>query len=139
MSCILDEKIKEKELIDKSNISNLIKNSDFNRKLKTLATKAELKVEQEKIVKMQTYDWSYLLGKKIFWWWWFLYVWLSTKTYDIRFKRRKGHWLRWKSKEVYSFKLYITAFLHSIKLSGYKMGIEFDKDPLDLEQKYYTT
>ena len=56
MSGILDEKIKEKELIDKSNISNLIKNSDFNRKLKTLATKAELKVEQEKIVQMQTYD-----------------------------------------------------------------------------------
>ena len=27
-----------------------------------------------------------------------------------------------------------TAFLHSMKLSGYKMGIKFGKDPLALEQ-----
>ena len=30
---------------------------------------------------------------------------------------------------------YITAFLHSIKLSRYKMGIKFDKDPLAVEQQ----
>ena len=40
-----------KGLIDKSDISNLVKNSDFNIKLTTLTTKAELKAEQEKIVK----------------------------------------------------------------------------------------
>ena len=33
----------------------------------------------------------------------------------------------------------LTAFLHSIKLSGYKMGIKFDKDPLALEQNNYLT
>ena len=32
-----------------------------------------------------------------------------------------------------------TAFLHSMKLSGYKMGINFDKDPLVVEQNNYLT
>ena len=44
--------MKEKELVDKSTISNFVKkNPDLNLKLKTLATKAELKVEQDKTVK----------------------------------------------------------------------------------------
>ena len=33
-------KIKQKEFVNKSNISNLVKNSDLNTKLATLATKA---------------------------------------------------------------------------------------------------
>ena len=40
---ILDTKIKEKRLLDKFNVSNLVKKSDLKRKLATLATKAELK------------------------------------------------------------------------------------------------
>ena len=44
-SDILDPKIKQKQLLNKSDISNLIKDSDFKTKLRTLATKAELKVE----------------------------------------------------------------------------------------------
>ena len=32
-----------------------------------------------------------------------------------------------------------TAFLHSIKLSGYRIEIKFDKDPLALEQSNYLT
>ena len=40
---ILDAKIKEKRLLDKFNVSNLVKKSDLKRKLATLATKAELK------------------------------------------------------------------------------------------------
>ena len=48
--------INEKGFIEKSNISNLIKNSDLNTKLATLATKAELKAKQDKIVKLQTRD-----------------------------------------------------------------------------------
>ena len=37
-----------------------------------------------------------------------------------------------KSKVVYNSKLkpLYTAFLHNIKLSGYRMEIRFDKDPL---------
>ena len=40
---ILDAKIKEKRLLDKFNISNLVKKSNLKRKLATSATKAELK------------------------------------------------------------------------------------------------
>ena len=54
---------KEKGFIEKSNISNLIKNSDLNTKLATVAIKAELKAKQNKIVKLQTRDLSYFLGK----------------------------------------------------------------------------
>ena len=43
MSNILDSKIKEKELTDKSNISNFVKSSDLNTELKTLATKERTK------------------------------------------------------------------------------------------------
>ena len=32
-----------------------------------------------------------------------------------------------------------TAFLHSIKRSGYIIGIKFDKDPLAVEQNNYVT
>ena len=32
-----------------------------------------------------------------------------------------------------------TSFLYSIKLSGYRMGIKFDKGPLAVEQNNYAT
>ena len=32
-----------------------------------------------------------------------------------------------------------TTFLNSIKISGYRMGTKFDKDPLALEQNNYST
>ena len=31
------------------------------------------------------------------------------------------------------------AFLHNIKLSGYRIGIKFEKDPLVVEQNNYAT
>ena len=47
--------------------------------------------------------------------------------------------LSWKSKRVYNskYKLLYTAFLHSIKLSRYRIGIKFDKEPLTEEQNNY--
>ena len=63
---IIGAKIKEQGLVDKSNISNLVKNSNLNTKLAKLATKAELKVEQNKIVKVQTHDLNYFFGKYFF-------------------------------------------------------------------------
>ena len=44
--------------------------------------------------------------------------------------------LSWKSNVIYNSKLksLYTAFLHSIKLSGYKMGRKFDNDLLAVEQ-----
>ena len=49
--------------------------------------------------------------------------------------------LIWKSKGAYNSKLksLYTAFLNSIKLSGYRIGIKFDKDPLAVEQSNYLT
>ena len=43
--------------------------------------------------------------------------------------------------EVYNsnFNPLYTAFLHSIKLSAYTVGIKFDKDPLAVEQNNYLT
>ena len=56
---ILDAKIKQKELVNKSDISNLTKHFDFNTKLATLATTAELKIKQDKIVILKTFDLSW--------------------------------------------------------------------------------
>ena len=49
--------------------------------------------------------------------------------------------VKWKSKGVYIFKLKLlyTAFVYSIKLSGYNVGIKFDEDPIPVKQKYYVT
>ena len=47
----------------------------------------------------------------------------------------------WKSKGVYNstLKPLYTAFLYSIELSEYRMGIKFDKDPWAVEQKNYVS
>ena len=37
------------------------------------------------------------------------------------------------------FKPFYTAFLHSIKLSGYKVGIKLDKNTLAVERNNYET
>ena len=58
--------ITSKILVDKSAISEFINNSDLDRKLATLATKAELKDEQDKIIKFQAFDSSYFRGKSHF-------------------------------------------------------------------------
>ena len=58
--------IKQKELVNKSDISNCVKKSELNIKLVTLATKAELKAEQEQMVKLQTYDLRYFPDKNFF-------------------------------------------------------------------------
>ena len=60
----------------------------------------------------------------------------------LELKNDKGtdHVLSWKSKAVFSFKLkpLYPASLHSIiKLSEYKIGIKFDKDPLVVEKNSY--
>ena len=63
---MLDPKVKEKKLIDQWDIFNLVKNSDLNTKLSTLAIKAGLKAEQYKIVKFQAFDSNYFCGKNHF-------------------------------------------------------------------------
>ena len=63
---IVTERIKEKGLVDKSAISGFINNTDLNQKVVTLATKAELKAEKNKIIKLEAFDSSYLCGKSHF-------------------------------------------------------------------------
>ena len=57
-------------------------------------------------------------------------------TLELKKDKKADNVLSWKSKGVFNstFKPLYTAFLHSIKLSEYKMGITFDKDPLAVEQ-----
>ena len=63
---ILDGKIKVKELIEKSAIAGFINNADLNKKEATLATKGELKVEKDKIIKLETFDSGYFCLKSYF-------------------------------------------------------------------------
>ena len=58
--------MKQKELINKSNISNLLNNSDLSTKLAALEKKAKLKPEQGKLVKLQVLYSGYFNGKNIF-------------------------------------------------------------------------
>ena len=61
----------------------------------------------------------------------------------LELKKDKGtdYDFSWKSKRVFNSKLkpLYTAFLHSIQLFGYRIGIKFDKDPLAVEQNNYLT
>ena len=59
---ILDAKIKE-NLVKETNTSGFINNSDLDKKIATIDEKAELKVEPDKIVKLQSFDSSYLRVK----------------------------------------------------------------------------
>ena len=56
----------------------------------------------------------------------------------VELKRDKGtdYVLSWKSNGLYNSKLkpLHTASLNSIKLTGHKIGIKFNKDPLAVEQ-----
>ena len=58
-------------------------------------------------------------------------------------KKDKGtdYVFSWKSKGVYTSKLkpLYTVLWHSIKLSGYKMAMKLDKDPLAVKPNNYTT
>ena len=57
---IVDDSIKSNNLVDKSDISELINNADLDKKLATLiatlATKSGLKAGQHKIIKLQAFD-----------------------------------------------------------------------------------
>ena len=63
--CWNKTKIKQKNLINESNISDIIKSFDLNIKIESLATKAQLKAVQGKIVTLQTRDLHDFLGKNV--------------------------------------------------------------------------
>ena len=61
--------------------------------------------------------------------------------YTLELKKCTDCILSWKSKGAYNSKLkpLYTAFLHSMKLSGYRIEIKFDKNTVAVEQNNYLT
>ena len=55
--------ILKKILVNESDISRFINNTDLDEKIKKMATKEELKVDQDKTVKMQTHILCIFLAK----------------------------------------------------------------------------
>ena len=62
-------------------------------------------------------------------------------TLELKEDNGTDYVLSCKSKGVYTSNLnpFYTAFLYSIKLSRYRMGIKFNKDHLAVEQNNYAT
>ena len=67
MNNILQAKIKNKKLVNVSDISEFTNNSDFNKKIKTLVTKAKLKAEKEKNSETSDFWFKLFLWQKSYW------------------------------------------------------------------------
>ena len=63
---VVGNKIKGEGLVNKCDITGFINNADLDKYVAKLATKSELKAEQEKILKLQALDSSYFRGKSHF-------------------------------------------------------------------------
>ena len=117
---------------------------DFDNKLKSFnikitSNKTKYLEVLKKLSSLTTKDYNFFLGRI-----YFtgndgsqnMFVYKPTlDTLELKHKST-DYVLSWKTKEVDNSKLkpLYTAFLRSIKLSGYRMGIKFDKDPLAVEQ-----
>ena len=66
MNNILDAKVKNYKLVHEPDVFGFINNSHLNKNIKTLAAKAELKAEQDKIEKLQIYHSSLFTGQSYF-------------------------------------------------------------------------
>ena len=90
-------------------------------------------------MKLQT-DLSYFVAKNFFGDDGFQNMFVYQPTLDtLKLKNDKGtDYVLVGSHMGYTSKLY-TAFIHSIKLSGYKMVIKFDKHPLAVKQNNHAT
>ena len=62
----LNHKYKRKKLVDKSGIYGFIGNFYLDKEIAKLAKKAELKAEQDKIVKLLVFDSKYFRSKNYF-------------------------------------------------------------------------
>ena len=136
----LSARLKQADLVSKSDFDN--KQTSFNKQITSNKTKY-LEV-QKKLNNLPTKDYNFF-GR--------IYFTSDDGSQDmsvylpkldkLELKKDRGtdYVLSWKSKKVYTSKLkpLYTAFLHSITLSGYKIGIKFDKDPLAVEPNNYLT
>ena len=128
--------------------ADLVTNTDFDKKLtnfnrKITSNKIKYLEIQKKLNSLITKD--FLSGKIYFTsndWSQNTFFYQSTlDTLELKEYKVTDYALSWKSKRVFNSKLkpLYNAFLHSIKLSQYKMGIKFDKDPLAVEQNKFLT
>ena len=62
----LNHKYKRKKLVDKPGIHRFVGNFYLYKEIATLAKKAKLKAEQDKIVKLLVFDSKYLRSKNYF-------------------------------------------------------------------------
>ena len=113
-------------MVNESNISNLLKDSHLNTKLTTLATKAELKAEQDKIVQLRTDDLNFFRGNI------FLVImvqgcWAVVK---LLVGNQRGYLLL--NLSHYILLSYITQ-----NFFGYRIRIQFDNGTLAVEQNNY--
>ena len=53
---LTDEKIKGNELVKKADVSGFVNNSNLDNEIATVAAKEELKVQQDKMFKLQVLD-----------------------------------------------------------------------------------
>ena len=129
---------------------NLASKTDFNNKPISLNRKLpQIKKKYLEVLKnlnsLSTKDYNFFIGRidftsndgsqnK------FVYQ-PTLDTWELKKDKVTDYVLSWKSKGVYNSKLkpLYSAFLYGIKLSGYRMGIKFDKDPLAAEQNIYLT
>ena len=135
------ERLKQANLVSKTNFYNKL--TSFNRTITSNKTKY-LEI-QRNLNSLITKDYNFFLDR--------IYFtshdgsqngFVYQPTLDtLELKKDKGtdYVLSWKSKGVYNSKpkpLYL-AFLHSIKLSGYKIRIKSNKGPVAVEQNNYSS
>ena len=132
-------RLKQGKLENKTDLDNKL--TSFNKRITANKTK-HIKVKM-RLNSLITRDYNFFIGR--------IYftsndgsqnTFVYQPIFDtLELKKDKGtdYVLSWKSKGVYNSKLKLlyTTFLHSIKLSGYRIGIKFDKDPLAVEQNKY--
>ena len=107
----------------------------MNTKLSTLSKKAELNAEQDKVMKPLTLFFGDDGFHNMF-----VYQ-PALDTLKLKKYKETGYVISWRSKAVNfsEIKPLYTAFLHSIKLFRYEIGIKFDKERLATKQNNYLT
>ena len=125
--------------MNKTDLDNKL--TSFNKRITTNKTKyIEVKMRLNSLI---TRDYNFFIGR--------IYftsndgsqnTFVYQPTFDtLELKKDKGtdYVLSWKSKGMFNFKLkpLYTTFLHSIKLSEYRIEMKFDKDPLAVKQNNY--
>ena len=144
------KKLAAKSFAARLSQTNLVSKTDFDNRLisfnrKIISNKTKYLEVQKKLNSLITKEYNFILGRIYFksndgsqnt----FIYQ-PTLDTLELKKDKDTDHVLIWKSKRVFNalLKPLYTAFLHSIKLSGYRMGLKFDKDLLPVEQNNYLT